>query len=309
MERMPHANTRQLIFIVGMHRSGTSALARVMSLCGGVLPKQLESPNTGNPTGYWEPLEATDINDRFLHARSSSWSDPGLAYRTAPRDHAEFARYVALIRGYLMLIGEFFQYGAAADGPLVLKEPRITALMPYWIAAATEAGFSPKAIHIFRNPADVASSLAARDGMAFDRGCSLWQKYNLLGEHDSRGIPRAFVAYEALMDDWESSIARCAHEIGMELVVDAGTRGAVANFLSPELQHHRYGAIDRRLESPSQRNAVRLTYDALQQAADGDPDFATFNSLLVEYSERWAIAPDRHERDVRLEPEHDVASA
>jgi hypothetical protein len=218
-------------------------------------------------------------------------------------------RYVALIRGYLMLISEFFRYEFEAKGSVVLKEPRITALLPYWIAAATDAGFSPKAIHIFRNPADVASSLAARDGMAFDRGCALWQKYNLLGEHDSRGIPRAFVSYEALMDDWESSVARCASEIGTEIAIGADTRSAVASFLSPELQHHRYGTVDRRLESPLQRNAVRLTYDALQRVETGAADFTAFNSLLVEYSERWATGSDRHERDVRLEPEGTIISA
>ena len=299
---MSHANARDLIFIVGMHRSGTSALTRVLSLCGATLPAALMAPNSGNPTGYWEPADAMELNDRFLHARSSSWSDPGLTFRSTPRDHAGFARYVALIRHYLALIGEFLTHGVDAGGPALIKEPRITALLPYWLTAAVEAGFSPKVIHIFRNPADVASSLAARDGMAFDRACALWQKYNLLGEHDARAVPRAFVGYEALIEDWERTIDRCAAEIGVDVQVGSRTRADVETFLSPKLQHHRSGTIERTSLAPTQRKAVRRAYDSLQQAADGAVDTETFDSLLLEYSARWAGGTDRHERDVRLNP-------
>lgn len=299
---MSHANARDLIFIVGMHRSGTSALTRVLSLCGAALPTTLMAPNSGNPTGYWEPHDAMELNDRFLHARSSSWSDPGLTFRSAPRDHAGFARYVALIRDFLLLIDEFLEHGVAPGGPVVIKEPRITALLPYWLTAAAEAGFAPKVIHIFRNPADVALSLAARDGMALDRACALWQKYNLLGEHDARMVPRAFVSYETLIEDWERTIARCAAEIGVGLTVDAAARRAVETFLSPQLRHHRSGKIERHAMTPAQRKAVRVAYGALQRAAGGTLDTAVFDSLLLEYSARWASGTDRHERDVRLSP-------
>lgn len=299
---MSYANARDLIFIVGMHRSGTSALTRVLSLCGAALPGSLLAPNAGNPTGYWEPIDAMELNDRFLRARSSSWSDPSLAFRDAPVDHAGFARYVALVRDYLLLIDDFLTHGVDPGGPVAIKEPRITALLPYWLTAAADAGFAPKVIHIFRNPADVASSLAARDAMAFDRACALWQKYNLLGEHDARKVPRAFIAYEALVEDWERTVVRCAREIDTEVMIGARTRDAVGRFLSPQLQHHRYGKIGASTIDRAQRKAVRLTYEALQRAANGRLDPAAFDALLVEYSARWANGVDRHERDVRLNP-------
>ena len=299
---MSHANARDLIFIVGMHRSGTSALTRVVTLCGAALPALLMAPNSGNPTGYWEPHDAMELNDRFLHALSSSWSDPGLTFRSAPRDQAGFSRYVALTRDYLALIDEFLMHGVNPGGPAVIKEPRITALLPYWLNAAVEAGFSPKVIHIFRNPADVAASLAARDGMAFNRACALWQKYNLLGEHDARTVPRAFVSYEALIEDWECTIERCTADIGVDGRIGATARAAVETFLSPNLQHHRSGTIERHALAPMQRKAVRFTYDTLQQAAHGAVDTAAFDSLLFEYSARWAGGTDDHERDIRLDP-------
>lgn len=306
---MSLANPRDLIFIVGMHRSGTSALTRVLSLCGAALPGSLLAPNDGNPAGYWEPDDAMELNDRFLRARSSSWSDPGLSFRDTPEDHAGFARYVALIRDFLMLIDDFLVHGIDSSGAVAIKEPRITTLLPYWLTAAADAGFSPKVIHIFRNPADVATSLAARDGMALHRACALWQKYNLLGEHDARRMPRAFVSYDALIDDWEGEVARCAHEIGIQLDVSGDTRAAVERFLSPQLQHHRYGTIEPGAIDRSQRKAVRLAYDALQRAAEGRLETAAFDALLMEYSARWAGGGDRHERDVRSDPDATPISA
>ncbi len=300
---MPNANARDLIFIVGMHRSGTSALTRILSLCGGVLPRALMPANRGNPTGYWEPVDAAELNDRFLAARSSSWNDPGLRYRDAPRgDPAEFARYVVLIRHYLLLIHELLTCGFDPGGPIVLKEPRITALLPFWLTAAQDAGFSAKAIHIFRNPGDVARSLAQRDGMDHGLACTLWQKYNLLGELDVRAIPRTFVSYERLIADWERVIAKCANDIGVGVKVRAKTKRAVSSYLSPQLHHHRSRAIARGVVEPAQRKAVRLAYDALRQAEDGTPDLAKFDALRLEYAARWAVETDRHAVTTELSP-------
>ena len=67
---------RRAILILGMHRSGTSALTRVLSLCGGTLPQRIIGPNLDNPTGYWEPPEIVDIHNEMLAAAGSSWDDP-----------------------------------------------------------------------------------------------------------------------------------------------------------------------------------------------------------------------------------------
>ena|SRR5712692_4834194 len=67
---------RQVLFILGMGRSGSSALTRVLSLCGGSLPEPLLGSGPGNPTGHWEPLDALKMNDEFLMRHGSGWWDP-----------------------------------------------------------------------------------------------------------------------------------------------------------------------------------------------------------------------------------------
>ena len=68
--------TKTVIFVLGMGRSGTSVLARLLSLCGGALPDRLlVGAVHSNAKGHWEPKEALDLNDRFLLAHRATHSD------------------------------------------------------------------------------------------------------------------------------------------------------------------------------------------------------------------------------------------
>ena len=65
------------IIVAGMHRSGTSALTRVVSLLGAAITRDLMPPYPGNnDTGFWESNEIVRIHDRLLHAIGGSYADP-----------------------------------------------------------------------------------------------------------------------------------------------------------------------------------------------------------------------------------------
>jgi hypothetical protein len=51
-----------VLFVLGVNRSGTSALTRVPPLCGGALPAGLVGVNSGSPAGYWEPRVTPDLH-------------------------------------------------------------------------------------------------------------------------------------------------------------------------------------------------------------------------------------------------------
>ena len=72
---------RRALLVMGMHRSGTSALARVLSLRGAELPAHLMPPNHGNASGYWEPAPIVAINDEMLEYFGSAWDDPLAAFQ------------------------------------------------------------------------------------------------------------------------------------------------------------------------------------------------------------------------------------
>ena len=58
--------TRQAILVLGMHRSGTSAVTRIINLLGADLPGNLMSPKDENPEGYWESQELMRLHDQIL---------------------------------------------------------------------------------------------------------------------------------------------------------------------------------------------------------------------------------------------------
>ena len=57
------------IILLGMHRSGTSAVAGLIHQMGAYVGDETicMPPNEGNPKGYWERMDVYRLNDRFLH--------------------------------------------------------------------------------------------------------------------------------------------------------------------------------------------------------------------------------------------------
>jgi hypothetical protein len=265
---------KQVIFVFGMARSGTSALSRVLSLCGGALPEQLLGPNHGNPTGHWEPLEALQLNEEFLYSNGSTFYDPSL------RLHEEGVVGDADKSAFIDRIVSFFD-SCPHDRPLVLKEPRIVGLSDYWFEAARRSGFDAKVVIPVRHPQEVAGSLADRDQASFELSNALWLKYNLLAERSSRHLPRVFVEYSSLLADWEREISRISEVLSVRL--DNRDEDAIQGFLTTDLHRHR--SNDTSTEAFGHR-WIGNVYAALSAAARGaDLDTGKLDEVFADYSQ------------------------
>ena len=94
----------------------------------------------------------------------------------------------------------------------------------------------------------------------------MWLKYNLLAERHTRGLPRVFVEYANLLDDWRREIKR----ISAALAIDLNTRdeGAIEEFLTPDLRHQRYcGPVTE----PFGTDWISAVYEVLRAAARDEP--------------------------------------
>ncbi|KDO98123.1 hypothetical protein MAV3388_14255 [Mycobacterium avium subsp. hominissuis 3388] len=83
------------MFVLGMARSGTSALTRVLSLCGSTLPAGMCGADGNNPRGYWEPRTAIMLNETILRRHDSNWYDPTLRLRSRPVEWCKSGRVSA----------------------------------------------------------------------------------------------------------------------------------------------------------------------------------------------------------------------
>ncbi len=260
------------LFVMGMGRSGTSAITRVLSLCGGTLPAGMVGANSGNPLGYWEPRAALDLNDAILRRHGSSWSDPTLRLQEEGAfDAEEKAACIAEIGAFLTTL---------PAAPLVLiKDMRITALSGMWFEAARLAGFDIAAVIAVRHPQEVIASVAARSRASPELSSALWLKYNLLAERHTRGLPRVFVEYANLLDDWRREIKR----ISAALAIDLNTReeGAIEEFLKPDLRRQQYRGP---ITEPFGMDWISVVYEVLRAAARDEPwDVPALDRIFESY--------------------------
>src|SRR5262245_7489893 len=118
---------RRALLVLGMHRSGTSALTRVLNLYGAHLPDDLLPANYGNEAGYWESSAIVRFNDGILARLGSRWDTP--TWFSLPDLTAEAKQEAAdTLAGLLKT-----EHG---DAPLlVIKDPRICRLLSVWLAA------------------------------------------------------------------------------------------------------------------------------------------------------------------------------
>src|SRR5437016_6521332 len=73
----PDQRSRTCIIVAGMHRSGTSATARVVNLLGADIASDLLPAVAGvNDRGFWESETTFGIHDQLLNRLGSSWDDP-----------------------------------------------------------------------------------------------------------------------------------------------------------------------------------------------------------------------------------------
>lgn len=249
----------RIILVLGMGRSGTSALTRVLALCGGGLPAALLGATQGNPLGHWEPREVLDLNEAFLAHHGATWYDPTL------RLQGEITFGKEQTTAYIQQIQAFFRSLPAAPF-VVVKEPRITALCDFWLEAARASDVSVGAVVAIRHPEEAAASLAARDQTTSELSHALWLKSNLLAERQSRTLPRVFVDYADLMRDWRGEAARIAAALSVDLSVR--DEAAIDEFLRQDLRRQLHGgAVSDVFGAPW----ISRVYAALSAAARDEP--------------------------------------
>lgn len=225
---MPDENTRTILVILGMHRSGTSATAGVFARMGLTPPKHLMAAAPMNAAGFYESEEITSFNERLMARLGLTWFD----LNEMPRDWIDLLDTSWLEEGAALLQSEFEDATVA-----ILKDPRICRLLPFWMKVFERAQRKPVFACIFRPPAEVAGSMNVWANYATEYGELLWVRYVLEAEANSRGTQRTFLSFAELLSDWPGTIARVARELGLTLEWTEDAHAEVDDFLSESLKH------------------------------------------------------------------------
>ena len=259
------------ILVLGMHRSGTSATAGALELCGVALGSELLAPGADNPKGYFEHERAVDIDERLLATLGSGWADArplpaGWQDRPVARE--------AIDEIDALLASDF------ADAPLfALKDPRMCRLLPVWLPALHGRGVRVVALFVARDPAEVAASVEARNGWASPLGELLWLRHACEAEAATRGIARTAIAYEALLADPAGSLHHALARVGVAL--PQAPDGALRAFADAGQRHQRKigaSAVAHQFAEPVAQ--ARTALDAIAAGVDAWGGIAAASEAL-----------------------------
>lgn len=224
-------NNSQVIIVLGMHRSGTSALTGTLSLLGVDLGQSLIPAHAAiNAKGYWEHRGIVEIHERLLGVLGSSWHDE----RPLPENWWRTEMVVPFRRELSAILHRDF-----SEAPLWgVKDPRMCRLLPLWLDILEEFRCQPLFILIVRHPQEVAESLAKRDGIADARAYLLWLQHTLEAEKLTCTYPRVLVSYERLLKDWPATMSAVSDALSLPLSWEGEeVRSRIDAFLEPSLRH------------------------------------------------------------------------
>lgn len=268
--------SRRQLIILGMHRSGTSALTGLFNILGAHVGNTLLSANQFNPNGYYESEAIVREHDALLSALGRSWSDE----RPMPLGWIDSSVAVHA-RSRMMQI---FKNEFTVTNLSVMKDPRICRILPLWQDIFMEMGIQPVYLITLRAPNEVISSLQRRDGIHEHKAALLYVAHLLDAERDTRGQRRLIVEYSDLLQDWAGVLLSIQNSLRIELpALSDEDSMRIGMFLNPDLRH--FVADQSALNEESR--PLRLAHDLHRLLCVGlnESTESLFDNLRAEFEE------------------------
>jgi hypothetical protein len=222
-----------VICVLGMHRSGTSLIARIVNLLGVSLGPESDIVQAApdNPRGFWEHPRFRILNDELLARLGVSWD----TVATLPAGWQD-DRSLDDLRDQARRAIEMF----AGEAMWGWKDPRTCVTLPFWQPLTPPLRY----IICLRSVLDVARSLEHRDALPVQTGARLWVHYTAAAFQSTSGAPRVCVFYEDLLTDPGGQAARLSRFINGDDHRAAVPLDEIRQAVDLDLHHHRSSLVD-----------------------------------------------------------------
>ena len=222
-KKYPH-----IVFITGMHRSGSSILSRAMTTLGIHHSSNLMHATKDNEKGYWEDNDFVSFNDDLLKRTGQLWDHPKLIK----------------INELYSLADEFREQGSLilkqkihSDGSTCLKDPRLCNLSPFWKRICQFNNIRYHFIASYRDPFSTAKSLEIRDSITTNKALSIWCTYYI-------NLLESFAGDELIITNYDELLNNTRHEIeNLSALLECNIsenefQSYSEKFLDVKLNHH-----------------------------------------------------------------------
>lgn len=279
---MSHA--KQLIVVLGAHRSGTSLCAAAIEALGADACLGEHYANEENRKGFFEHPDIVDFNDRLLAELGGSWDNP-LFEGSQALEHPG-------MEAWSKEAGLLFDRIFGAVECAVVKDPRFCQLFAFWREVFTHAGYADDQIavvHMLREPVEVAVSQRRRAesnpvfyeyGRELEEGAALWLSLTAQALEQSRGLRQLYLGYSDLLHRPAELLGRIGAFLGLD-AESPGARAFVDEFVDRSLYRSAAGE-SARLQLASALPQAQAMYGLLQPLLQG-PDTAAIKDGIAVY--------------------------
>ncbi len=163
---------KELVVVLGMHRSGTSVLTKGVAELGYYVGNTMKA-STENAKGYFENGEIVSLNDTILEELCLDWQTCDITYLDRVKVFLPL-----LVEKYSDKAIEILEDLFLNSNKCVVKDPRVSVLMPFWEYVFNKLNIEYKYVLAIRNPDEVSKSFVARKDGTYEEGVKLWLYYN-----------------------------------------------------------------------------------------------------------------------------------
>jgi hypothetical protein len=267
------------VVVLGMHRSGTSAVTRILNLLGADLgPEEDLLSEYDNPAGHWESKALVACNDRILAAFGRSWDFPPW---TAPG-----WEYTERASRLIPELTETFRH-VYRTSPWVWKDPRTCLTLPLWRRVL---GTDATVVLVSRDPGAVVRSIKRRDGIPSLYAAGLWHHYVRAAVAASIGLPVVCMQFEDLVRSPRACVEALAADLRALGVDLAGDPEAAAASMQGDLVHDdTTPPLVRRLTSSTVETLRALPRRSVDFRPPSWREPRWVHPLLVAYRGPWVL--------------------
>lgn len=226
---------KPFLLVLGMHRSGTSALAGMIDRLGFEAGSNLLEPQADNPQGFWENSRVVDVHDEILSEMSRSWHDPrSVNLKECPEEKCD---------GFRKLISTILDEEFNTAGLPYLKDPRLYQFLDVWLELLNNRSWDAKCLMIVRSPFEVCESLSKRNGFDFVHSALIWLKSNLEIEKRTRECSRYVLSYDKLLSNPALEIRSFMDHFGYPVATNDEVEYATSH-IDSSYRHHVNAELD-----------------------------------------------------------------
>jgi GT2 family glycosyltransferase/glycosyltransferase involved in cell wall biosynthesis len=251
--RIMAAQHQRVICILGMHRSGTSLVARLVNLLGVDLGSDpgLAARAEDNPRGFWEHPGFVAINEALLAQLGGRWDAPP-RIATGWEHDASLARLRDSARELIDSFGSATLWG--------WKDPRTCLTLPFWQALLPALEYVVCTRHLL----EVAQSLRRRNGFDLVRSGRIWLASTASVLADTADHRRLVVPYGRVLSGGPAEVRRMhAFLSGGDL--DPAVERQCLEAIDRSLRHHHAIEAAGRQGLPPILGAAQTIVETLEQ--------------------------------------------